>query len=65
MQSSNGIHAHEVSPIHEIRKYIPARLIRLFLFVATLKKGRHIIVLSIGDDTIDWDHGELGKNRTP
>lgn len=61
MQIVNGAMPPEKATIQEIRKYIPSRLIRLFLYVAGLERGQHVILLNVGDDHIDWRVGELGK----
>jgi hypothetical protein len=40
--------------IRETIKRIPTRAVRLLQRIADLKRGRYMLLLTIGDDTMEW-----------
>lgn len=42
------------APIRDIMKQVPTRLVRLMLRIAQLQRGRYMLLLSVGDDMIEW-----------
>lgn len=56
----NGMQKDSV-PLREMTKQIPTRLLRLFLRVASLQRGRYVVLLSVGDDSIEWSVSEVGR----
>lgn len=61
MQVIAGARKPETKSVKEVGKLIPTRLIRLFLRISQLNRGRYILCLSVGDDEISWSLSEMGK----
>jgi len=40
--------------IREVLKRVPTRLLRLAQRLAQLQRGRYMLLLTIGDDTMEW-----------
>lgn len=57
----NGAAKNQSTPMRELAKQVPTRLIRLFLRVASLQKGQYVLYLTVGDDEIQWRIGEMGR----
>ena len=54
MQVVAGSNNADTMTIRELTKQVPTRLIRLMLRIAQLQRGRYMVLLSVGDDAIEW-----------
>ncbi|HSG63299.1 MAG TPA: hypothetical protein VLA24_17880 [Pseudomonadales bacterium] len=45
----------------DVQKRIPSRLIRLLLRIASLRMGRYMILLNVGEDDISWSVADVGR----
>lgn len=47
--------------LKDVQKQVPSRLLRLLLRLASLPRGKHIIVYNVGDGDVSWHVSEFGK----
>lgn len=61
MQIVNGRAAAEEMTVRDLLKRVPTRLIRFMLRVASLQRGRYMLLLNVGDDEIEWSVSPVGR----
>lgn len=61
MQVVNGRAKEQSMSIQDLLKRVPTRLIKFMLRVASLQRGRYVILLGVGEDEIEWSVSQVGR----
>ncbi len=63
MIALSGSAKGEQKTIRDLTKLVPTRLLRFMLRVASLQKGRYVIIVGVGDNDIEWSVSSIGKTE--